>query len=523
MLHRYGLGLVPPHRFANALAIAGSVSWLTPASGAVLHSGFPQTVGGLASGVSTVRLYWAGSMTLAATATVVAGAWSTTVTPAAAQVGETSLLAVAGGARAALTIVVRATPLDLNAVGWWISNNGALADSGSLVPFGSVTLDEASVGADVTAWTRTPVGLGVTAGQADPAGGSSAFLLTETSDGGPTVHEFDGSATVVAPVLTGLVWHDFWYKFDGRPAVEIVINSGGYRAVFGSDGSVGYSSANVTASLVETVGDWRHFRVIFGLATGVCGFTIRPADSNDSAGRSYTGDGRNPGYLYLPQVIQPRVALIADESLTALGAARNAHMVQGNDASQPLFYTGFASVNGLPVAYTEPGRSARVTATHADVTTAFSGIAPNFAVIGVLYEASGNDNSTSYFAYGTGEYDWIYLQGADVRSLRTGASPSTISWAGAGTPLRAGPCTFALLNYGSNNTRRLYVAGVDYGAQVMGASADLTIAGMHSGHSSVTNIEAYRPELAVLSGELTYAQLRPTLQAMGARWGGLAA
>ncbi len=388
-------------------------------------------------------------------------------------------------------------------VGWWISNNGVL-------PYGSVTLDEASVPTDQSTWDSN---LEVTVGGGNAVKATTASSRHYCYESSPTAVinswcEIDISGCVAQG---SQVWVRVW---AGSDWCNVNLSTG-------AEGNKSGATVSCAAGVV----------LFASVAARDCRVELlEPALGDDATATpsAYVGSASD-GYTGNVTFAQPRLALIADESLTTLGAARNAHFTQGADAVQPLFYVGFASVNGLPVAYRESGRISYVSCAHADVLSTMSGDDPAYALVGVV-KLSGNYSSLLTF-YGAGSVREVplYLLGANVYTKRHDGTTDQDLDMGAHAGAFASDTTFALLR-NADRTCELWVGGVYKNTVTLADLSSASMTNCYNGYPTLTTQVQYHAELALFSGQIPgataaarYAVLQPMLQAMGARWGGLAA
>ncbi len=196
-----------------------------------------------------------------------------------------------------------------------------------------VTLSSASVSNNTTEaannWTKTLCTR--VDSQTDPAGGTSAIQITDTSDGAPSVHRIVGAWTNLQ-VGPGLF--DVWLKAGTLSWVLISFGSGGPTIYLDLANAVtGTASGGTIARLLSgTAGGWQLWRCE---ATSNASTSMFVNLANANGGVSYQGDGTGTifvgtGATYGPVLTQDRVSGWADQS----GNGNNA--TQGTAGSQML-------------------------------------------------------------------------------------------------------------------------------------------------------------------------------------------
>lgn len=323
------------------------------------------------------------------------------------------LSAARGGIGATGWIAQQAPNVYLENAGWWPT-----APS-----LGVVTVASASIDRDLTTWTQTlltPAG-----GYSDPEGGSTAYRLTESIDGSPQLHYIYKSKTASANTYQD--W-DVWMRTqDGPNWIRVLLGSTTNDDVWvnHSTGAIGSTSGGITASLVESVGDWRHFHFESRVLPTSPALYLEPCDSD--GGTTYTGTGASPVDIWLPDdgyggVVQTRVQQIADQS--GVGA----HLTQVTAAKQRLFFDEL--LNSLAVPHHEDGRDGHETTTNAMVLALASGDDPAFAVLGIFRADAASASNCRVYRFegaGTVEEEVYCTNASNVAFSRVdGVNPASI-------------------------------------------------------------------------------------------------
>lgn len=389
---RYGLGLVRAHPFADATvtgSIQGAFTTAPATEYLVLVEG---AIAGTASSDEALILAWdaAGADSIDVV-TPVGGVWSTTITLAvdALSVATTSeartvylIRQSTGQAIATLAVVARwATPNDIiDSVSGQRLTRGAWPCASET---GVVSVSSASVNADLSAWSQTNADSWA-GNQTDPDDGTAAYLFTETTDGGSATHStYIAAANATASYCDIIVW----LKAADRDWVVIVFGNYATNYVYLNitAGTVG-NTLGASATLLGSSGAWQCWKIRSRAIPSGTNAYVYSASGNGLV--SYTGNSTACFYMYSPTLIQHRSSGVADQSLTVLGAARGADLLQATPANQPLWgkdgwiddLTPPGSSNSRPVLALEANRAQEMTTAHADVTGLFSGINPQYAV-----------------------------------------------------------------------------------------------------------------------------------------------
>jgi hypothetical protein len=179
-------------------------------------------------------------------------------------------------------------------------------------------------------WTKTECS--ITAGQADPDGGSNASRIADTSN--TSAHSL--RHTITSHQL-GLTVFRIRAKANGRNWLWIGDN-GTDRAFFNlSTGAVGTLGANVRSASTTDLGNgwW------------LCQFRVNQTSSNFDVGvanadntTSYSGNGTSGAYVYQAEIDQQRVSQWDDSSGNGL------HVSQATESLRPIWLPG-TGISGL--------------------------------------------------------------------------------------------------------------------------------------------------------------------------------
>jgi hypothetical protein len=395
---------------------------------------------------------------------------------------------------------------------------------------GSVSTVTATLNAP-SAWTLTPVTCAVTPDQADPYGGSAAYKLTESTDGGDTIHDFVGTPS--NDTLAALYWHEFWVKFSGRPAIELRTNASGYRAVFGDDGTFGYESSDVTGSVVETIGDWWHIRIATDVhAAATIEWEMRPCSENTPSGRSYTGDGRDCCWIYDPRVRQVRASAWSDWSLDDSNPPQlNGHdLAQGTAAKQPMYMALAATINERAVLYREGDRACYLVNTDAGLLGVANGDDPPYAIAGVVQLTGVNASICQWVDSGTTRDIPVRVDsgGTELESYRRDGAATSTKTIGSGLGSALATPKLVVFIRNTDRTCEVWIGGVLVDTITHDDLGSAAYTDFQSGHEAVIAGEELCAELAVFAGQVPgadaaarYATLKTQagLSAMAARHG----
>jgi len=237
----------------------------------------------------------------------------------------------------------------------------------------------------------------------------------------------------------------------------------------------------------------------------------------------------SPGFSYGSVTVVPgspdHASAIADESLKADDSKRGADLTQSNPAKQPIFDVGVSAVNGLPVIHSEAGRVSLLQTTHSDVLGVVNDVPANTPhVILAVWGATGANSILCQWSGGTGFEYGLHVLSGELKSSRYDGSTSSYKTFGSGLgSLVATPQVVCVL-YHADLTADLWVGG-QYRASVTHADLDALGTSYFKVHDDNSVVQdSSTAALAVFAGDHEYTgTLRAIAQAMGARWGGLAA
>ena len=347
---------------------------------------------------------------------------------------------------------------------------------------GSWTLDSASVD-PLSAGTPTSLQNYAT-GESDPDGGSDAYLLQETTDGGDTSHYVTLALNAHVGTWTDIV---VWLAASpgGRDWYLLWGPTGNYgRMINASTGADAQYAADTITTAVDLGADagGRWFRVRWR-NVGVGG-TLRIYSCNSTPTWSYTGDGRQCGAVYGVVLTQPRISGWYDKSLLpTTEVERGADAGQGTDDDQPGFGAPWTLVNGLAVPMGEDGRASDLEVTHADVVALGTGDDPQCGMMAVVSCEAGAQMFR--FDGAGGEYQYLERNVNDLRLVRhDGASTSTKTFGSGLGSLLDTPQLLTLFGTGSRvwslyigDTHRADVTADDLSSATMTGSKPLVATG----------------------------------------------
>jgi len=241
----------------------------------------------------------------------------------------------------------------------------------------------------------------------------------------------------------------------------------------------------------------------------------------------------SPGFSYGSVTVVPgtpdHASAWADESLTPADAQRGADLANGTPATQPIFDVAEASLNGLPLIYSEADRGAYLESTHANVLPLPTG-AYAVAAVGRAAPDAATTSGIVSWTYGSNDYErGPYKVGNDIYHRRNiGGVTSTAIWSGEGSRLTADAFWVLICNadasvdlwcngvYLGNQTHAGFMAqtptafGVGKVSLFAGYDATLTAAAVALFAGAIPGADAAAKYAALKTGA--------GLDAMAARW-----
>jgi len=291
------------------------------------------------------------------------------------------------------------------ALKYWLESSPALG--------GGLGLVEASVNSDLTTWAR--VNMDPTGGQPDPDGGSNAYVLTDTLDGGAVPHYRHIALT---NQIAGVAYISGYAKIGTRGYLVIYADAANRASLNLSDGSTSNLGASTTALSVNDVGGgWYNFVFECSSLTALEDFRVYISDTPVSP-YAYVGNGAGTVYVYGLTCTQSRVSSVTDLGPGATPAT------QTTDVNRPLAFR-YLDDTGAPLVERETGRVAFLTAT--ELAAFLSGASPSYILggYGTLGTDDG-DNPAFIYASGSGASETpLYRQAGSFKTQRYDGSTKT--------------------------------------------------------------------------------------------------
>ena len=205
---------------------------------------------------------------------------------------------------------------------------------------------------------------------------------------------------------------------------------------------------------------------------------------------------------------------------------RLAHVSNADPDKQPQFDAAAATINGLPIVYSESGRASYLRSTHADLLAVVNDVPANtpHAILAV-WRATGTNAILCEWSGGTGfEYGLHVHSSGNLRSSRYDGSTSSYKDFGSGLGSLVSTPQVVCVLYHDDLTADLWVGG-QYRASVTHENLNALSTTYFQIHNDASTAQlSSTAEFAVFVGDHEYSgQLRMIAQAMGSRWGGLPA
>lgn len=407
--------------------------------------------------------------------------------------------------------------------GWWETYPGLVSPSGG----SPVLLDVATIDTFGT-WTVLRL-QNWASGQADPDGGTDAWLVQEIVDGAPTTHRVTSSA---AANLAG-PWSDFlvWGKPIDRDWCAVYNNTSG-------DGIYINFSTGATSPMlgvayaddlgVESGGRW--FNVRFR-GPVIAGGNVIIYTADNTPNYIYQGTGLVCAHIYTRAVpialTQPHVDTLYDMS-RSVGVPRAHNLNQTTVADRLIQYTTFSTVNGVAVPYSHVGRNGFCRGLAANLTGVVAGTDQAFATIGVGSMTGAFGQLNRWYHDVNNFVNPFYISGADLRSARNGAVGNDTQMIQVGGAAQFATARSYAYIFNSDRTGALYVDGAQVGTFTHGAAGAITMAPgtYYNNQPAGPTTTAQTPASAVFKGQVPgttfgeqYGWLLRALGPMANRWG----
>jgi hypothetical protein len=334
------------------------------------------------------------------------------------------------------------------------------------------------------------------------------YRLTGDDAASPSMHELRmvcrpvGSQQWIRACQNGSA--TYWANFDIVNGVLGNLSDGG-------------DESEVVASITDLGGGTYDCRCVFknpGSLPTRCIWNFLDSDVAVGGLYNYLGNTSDGISVDSTDFIQPRASALADESLVtnpALFTKRGADLAQATDANQPLFYSEFSSINGLPVIYREAGRTSYLSTTHAHVAGLVAGDDTSWAAMGVMSFSGALAQPLRW----TGALDYdipLYLDGAGVKSIRyDGVSISTQTFGGITDADFASPRLCTLIRTGL--TLSLYLDGVFASSVTHDDLGSVDVTAFYIGHPTETAPQQTYAEIALFA-DLSSLGDHATIQAV---------
>jgi hypothetical protein len=492
---RIGIGI----GIAKIIA-AGGVSSVTisdPAADSIIIINMPYEVSGTAEGSGAIYATFDGGASRG-TGTAGGGTFTLDVTAVTADIGATELQI----RRTSDDVVIGTLACTVVQAALWAPANDVL---------GTVGTTAAAVPRNVyTSWNKTNTTIGQSL--SDPESGSTAYSVSESTDGSPSNHFAEGPFSNAADAW---VDEEVWLQPQGREWARIDYSGSGYGYVNLTTGAIGSTTAGITIALAETVGTWRRFSIEYRAIPASS--RVRVWSCTGNLGHNYQGDGREAFRIWLPDdatggLAQIRLQTATDKSGTG------ANLSNGTAATQRLYQASFKTLGGVTVAYREAGRASTTSSDDATLVAVASGDDPVFAVTGI-WGGTGDDAAPCAWT-GAGSIADVplYIDGAELKSRRHDGSTEDIQTYGSGLAASvAAGVSWAVVG-GAGRTRKLYIGGVLQDTITHADLSSATMTAFSDGLPGTTQDEFWGDILA-LAGTYTYAQLQAAAQRMAGVYG----